>query len=160
MPAAEVAVARNIPPAPARGKKPYKAFGASLHGTDTPPAVGGTNSVGLQQAAGQEEKKSVHRITTLVLSFNWFSAGISMARSKIQWLLLLQEVWVLELELQSEEDWSAPSFRGTSPRSFRSKFHHLSCIFTCDCTVLFLYMIGHQLDFRYGSVVERLTAKL
>jgi hypothetical protein len=74
MPAAEVAVARNMPPAPARGKKPYKAFGASLHGTDTPPAVGGTNSVGLQQAAGQEEKKSVsliYDINSLVLmTFN------------------------------------------------------------------------------------------
>ena len=40
-------------------KKPYKPFGAALHGTDTPPpSTTGINSVGLQQAPGQAEKKS------------------------------------------------------------------------------------------------------
>ncbi|OAX34378.1 hypothetical protein K503DRAFT_747499 [Rhizopogon vinicolor AM-OR11-026] len=40
-------------------KKPYRPFGAALHGTDKPPATGaGVNSVGLQEASGQEEKKS------------------------------------------------------------------------------------------------------
>ncbi|KIJ66809.1 hypothetical protein HYDPIDRAFT_108722 [Hydnomerulius pinastri MD-312] len=39
--------------------RPYRPFGAALHGTDTPPANGGgVNSVGLQQASGQAEKKS------------------------------------------------------------------------------------------------------
>ncbi|KAG0702777.1 SH3-domain-containing protein [Suillus ampliporus] len=34
-------------------------FGAALHGTDRPPAVGaGVNSVGLQEASGQAEKKN------------------------------------------------------------------------------------------------------
>ncbi|KAG2153962.1 SH3-domain-containing protein [Suillus clintonianus] len=40
-------------------KKSYKPFGAALHGTDKPPAAGvGVNSVGLQEASGQAEKKS------------------------------------------------------------------------------------------------------
>ncbi|KAG0702773.1 SH3-domain-containing protein [Suillus ampliporus] len=40
-------------------KKPYRPFGAALHGTDRPPAVGaGVNSVGLQEASGQAEKKN------------------------------------------------------------------------------------------------------
>jgi hypothetical protein len=40
-------------------KKPYRPFGAALHGTDKPPAVGvGINSVGLQEASGQAEKKN------------------------------------------------------------------------------------------------------
>ena len=40
-------------------KKPYKPFGAALHGTDVPPpANSATNSVGLQEAPGQEQKKS------------------------------------------------------------------------------------------------------
>ncbi|EIW84173.1 SH3-domain-containing protein [Coniophora puteana RWD-64-598 SS2] len=40
-------------------KKPYKPFGAALHGADTPPpSTTGINSVGLQQAPGQAEKKS------------------------------------------------------------------------------------------------------
>lgn len=39
--------------------RPYRPFGAALHGTDTPPQNGaGVNSLGLQQAAGQAEKKS------------------------------------------------------------------------------------------------------
>ncbi|KAG8213159.1 SH3-domain-containing protein [Butyriboletus roseoflavus] len=37
----------------------YRPFGAALHGTDTPPPNGGgVNSIGLQQASGQAEKKS------------------------------------------------------------------------------------------------------
>jgi len=40
-------------------KKPYRPFGAALHGTDKPPATGaGVNSVGLQEASGQAEKKN------------------------------------------------------------------------------------------------------
>jgi len=40
-------------------KKPYRPFGAALHGMDTPPATGaGVNSVGLQEASGQTEKKN------------------------------------------------------------------------------------------------------
>lgn len=40
-------------------KKPYRPFGAALHGTDRPPATGaGINSVGLQEASGQAEKKN------------------------------------------------------------------------------------------------------
>lgn len=40
-------------------KKQYRPFGAALHGTDKPPAVGvGVNSVGLQEASGQTEKKN------------------------------------------------------------------------------------------------------
>ncbi|KAG1721437.1 SH3-domain-containing protein [Suillus occidentalis] len=43
----------------ASAKKPYRPFGAALHGTDKPPAVGvGVNSVGLQEASGQAEKKN------------------------------------------------------------------------------------------------------
>jgi hypothetical protein len=39
--------------------KPYRPFGAALHGMDNPPATGtGVNSVGLQEASGQAEKKS------------------------------------------------------------------------------------------------------
>ncbi|EGN99044.1 hypothetical protein SERLA73DRAFT_181826 [Serpula lacrymans var. lacrymans S7.3] len=52
----------SIQPAPAtepRTTKVYRPFGAALHGTDTPPsAADGVNSVGLQQASGQTEKKS------------------------------------------------------------------------------------------------------
>lgn len=40
-------------------QKPYRPFGAALHGTDKPPATGvGVNSVGLQEASGQAEKKN------------------------------------------------------------------------------------------------------
>ncbi|KAJ3567853.1 hypothetical protein NP233_g6088 [Leucocoprinus birnbaumii] len=53
-------------PAPASGRPAYKPFRAAYHGMDTPPAahtpIPGpstqTNSVGLQEAPGQEEKKS------------------------------------------------------------------------------------------------------
>ncbi|KIJ11985.1 hypothetical protein PAXINDRAFT_83550 [Paxillus involutus ATCC 200175] len=39
--------------------RPYRPFGAALHGTDTPPPTGaGVNSIGLQQTSGQAEKKS------------------------------------------------------------------------------------------------------
>ncbi|KAF8558102.1 SH3-domain-containing protein [Imleria badia] len=39
--------------------RPYHPFGAALHGTDVPPPNGGgVNSVGLQQASGQAEKKT------------------------------------------------------------------------------------------------------
>ncbi|KAG9315136.1 SH3-domain-containing protein [Chiua virens] len=52
-------VASGVAPAPAIAGKPYRPFGAALHGTDKPPPNGvGVNSVGLQQAAGQAEKKS------------------------------------------------------------------------------------------------------
>ncbi|KAG6848915.1 hypothetical protein H0H93_012852 [Arthromyces matolae] len=40
------------------GKTPYRPFGAAHHGRDVPPPPGqGTNSVGLQQQGGKEEKK-------------------------------------------------------------------------------------------------------
>ncbi|KAG2146093.1 SH3-domain-containing protein [Suillus bovinus] len=40
-------------------KKPYRPFGAALHGVDQPPAAGvGVNSVGLQEASGQADKKN------------------------------------------------------------------------------------------------------
>ncbi|KAF8428834.1 SH3 domain-containing protein [Boletus edulis BED1] len=39
--------------------RPYHPFGAALHGMDAPPQNGaGVNSIGLQQASGQAEKKS------------------------------------------------------------------------------------------------------
>ncbi|KAF9453483.1 SH3-domain-containing protein, partial [Macrolepiota fuliginosa MF-IS2] len=42
-----------------KDKPVYKPFRAAHHGTDKPPAAGGpTNSIGLQEAPGQEEKKS------------------------------------------------------------------------------------------------------
>lgn len=51
-------VAASAGAAPADGKPVYKPFRAALHGTDQPPpAEGATNSVGLQQAPGQAEKK-------------------------------------------------------------------------------------------------------
>jgi hypothetical protein len=53
------ASSRYMPPALTGGKKPYKPFGAALHGNDQPLATS-TNSIGLQQAPGQEEKKYVH----------------------------------------------------------------------------------------------------
>lgn len=47
---------RTVPPI---SNKSYKPFGAALHGADLPPATGeGVNSVGLQEAPGQAEKKS------------------------------------------------------------------------------------------------------
>lgn len=40
-------------------RKPYKPFGAALHGSDVPPPAGqGVNSLGLQEKEGTEEKKS------------------------------------------------------------------------------------------------------
>lgn len=40
-------------------KKPYKPFGAALHGSDLPPQAGqGVNSLGLQEKEGTEEKKN------------------------------------------------------------------------------------------------------
>ena len=49
-----------LAPAPATTTgRLYRPFGAALHGSDTPPPNGGgVNSVGLQQASGQPEKKS------------------------------------------------------------------------------------------------------
>ncbi|RDB29455.1 Protein csh3 [Hypsizygus marmoreus] len=48
-----------FPSASSTTKQAYKPFGAALHGRDAPPPSGeGTNSVGLQQAPGTEEKKS------------------------------------------------------------------------------------------------------
>lgn len=46
--------------APLREKTPYRAFGAAHSATDKPPPPGSgqLNSVGLQQADGQEKKKS------------------------------------------------------------------------------------------------------
>jgi hypothetical protein len=50
---------RSLPLAQSRaGDKPaYKPFKAAHHGADAPP-VAGVNSVGLQRAPGQEEKKN------------------------------------------------------------------------------------------------------
>lgn len=45
------------PGQPPSEKAPYRPFGAAYHGSDAPPPVGGTNSVGLQEA-DQEKKKS------------------------------------------------------------------------------------------------------
>jgi len=42
---------------PPQEKPAYKPFGAAYHGSDAPPPVGGTNSVGLQEV-NQEKKKS------------------------------------------------------------------------------------------------------
>lgn len=41
-------------------KTPYRAFGAAHHGSDKPPppGTGAVNSVGLQEADGQDKKKS------------------------------------------------------------------------------------------------------
>jgi len=44
--------------APADEKAVYRPFMAAHHGTDMPPASGAVNSVGLQEAPGQEAKKS------------------------------------------------------------------------------------------------------
>lgn len=48
------------PAVAAKSDKPvYRPFGAAYHGVDKPPPVeAGTNSVGLQEAPGTEEKKS------------------------------------------------------------------------------------------------------
>lgn len=44
---------------PAPGPRPYKPFGAAYQGVNAPPPAGeGVNSVGLQQAPDNEEKKS------------------------------------------------------------------------------------------------------
>ena len=49
----------GLAPAATTTGRPYRPFGAALHGTDVPPPNGaGVNSVGLQQASGQAEKKS------------------------------------------------------------------------------------------------------
>lgn len=47
------------PAAPAVGARPYRPFGAVYHGADAPPPAnaGAVNSVGLQEAPGQEQKK-------------------------------------------------------------------------------------------------------
>ncbi|RXW25631.1 hypothetical protein EST38_g200 [Candolleomyces aberdarensis] len=47
------------PAFPTPAPRPYKAFGAAHHGANAPPPAGeGVNSVGLQQAPDNEEKKS------------------------------------------------------------------------------------------------------
>ena len=57
------AYVERVAPAPAPGPapsaaKPYRPFGAALHGTDLPPpSGGGTNSIGLQEKSGQEQKR-------------------------------------------------------------------------------------------------------
>lgn len=59
-------------------RKPYKAFGAALHGIDVPPpATGATNSVGLQEAPGQEQKKSKYSKYGNTVSTVGGLAGIS-----------------------------------------------------------------------------------
>jgi len=48
-----------VAPAHASEKTPYRPFGAAYHGVNAPPPAGaGVNQVGLQEAPGQEEKKS------------------------------------------------------------------------------------------------------
>ncbi|KAG1750247.1 SH3-domain-containing protein [Suillus lakei] len=58
----EIVDASALPQADAvttTAKKSYRPFGAALHGTDKPPTAGvGVNSVGLQEASGQAEKKN------------------------------------------------------------------------------------------------------
>lgn len=47
---------RSVPPI---SNKSYNPFNAALHGSDLPPSSGeGVNSVGLQEAPGQAEKKN------------------------------------------------------------------------------------------------------
>ncbi|KAF4613907.1 hypothetical protein D9613_007853 [Agrocybe pediades] len=56
-------IAQPVAPAPAPYQnaaptRAYKPFGAALHGTNVPPPPGqGTNSIGLQEKPGTEEKK-------------------------------------------------------------------------------------------------------
>lgn len=62
-PSSYVERVRSVPPpatgASTNGKAAYKPFGAAYHGMNAPPAPGeGVNSIGLQQADGQEQKKS------------------------------------------------------------------------------------------------------
>lgn len=59
----KIAPARAVPPVPAptsAAKTPYKPFKAAFHGNDAPPPaqIAPTNSVGLQQAPGQDQKKT------------------------------------------------------------------------------------------------------
>lgn len=60
--AAAVPGTRRVPPPmdKTKVKTPYRAFGAAHHGVDRPPpsGSGAVNSVGLQEAGGQDQKKS------------------------------------------------------------------------------------------------------
>ncbi|PAV16594.1 SH3-domain-containing [Pyrrhoderma noxium] len=60
--AAAVPGTRRVPPPmdKTKAKTPYRAFGAAHHGVDRPPpsGSGAVNSVGLQEAGGQDQKKS------------------------------------------------------------------------------------------------------
>jgi len=78
---------RNIaPPYNEKSEKPvYRPFGAALHGTDIPPSSGSeVNSVGLQQAPGQEQKKD---------KFGKYKSTVRISFcGKIKWGLILLAV--------------------------------------------------------------------
>jgi len=75
-------------------KSPYKPFGAAMHGVDVPPPVGGgMNSVGLQQAPGQEEKKTKFgkygNTVGVTLGFRWHADYL------VRWHIPRRVVWAL-----------------------------------------------------------------
>ena len=76
-------------------KAPYKPFGASMHGVDAPPPVGGgVNTVGLQQAPGQDEKKSklgkYGNTVSVSLGFRWRAYQLARLRipRRVVWALV------------------------------------------------------------------------
>ncbi|KAF8838584.1 SH3-domain-containing protein, partial [Paxillus ammoniavirescens] len=79
--------------------RPYRPFGAALHGADTPPPTGaGVNSIGLQQASGQAEKKSKYGAFGNTVIDQWPSKVISadgMCRWHTRLLGVLDSVLVV-----------------------------------------------------------------
>ena len=77
--------------------KPYRPFGAALHGTDAPPPNGvGVNSLGLQQASGQADKKNKYgALGNTVIDVR--TCKVISANQTCRWRSLLRVVLVLVL---------------------------------------------------------------
>lgn len=80
-------------PAP-REKAPYKSFGAAHHGADRPPPAGsGTvNSVGLQEAPGQDKKKGKYGSLGNTVGFCVGCPTMKSNRIYCRWHTLLRAV--------------------------------------------------------------------
>lgn len=87
---------------------------AARHGIDTPPPPGqGANSLGLQQASGQEAKASkygAYKNTVWVFIFRFSSMFLIVVLDMyIRWLIRLLLVLVLAPAWQLVEGWSGLS---------------------------------------------------
>lgn len=112
----QTAMTHSVPPDQGE-KKAYKPFMAARHGIDTPPPAGqGANSLGLQQASGQEAKASkygAYKNTVRGVFSSPFPSTllIEALGMDIRWLIRRLLVLVLVPAWQSAAGWFGLSSR-------------------------------------------------